>query len=234
MNNLSILLSFTVIFISAQYIIQIYKLRWTRASNIASPLNAVYGLLSGLFSLYGSYVFCCDDHIVMSLLAADISSFLEAPIPPQMSILLQIYFLSKIWESVDILLVALQGFPINLHFRVHHNTTPLLAWALLVYPTVGGVVFMLLNTTMHIFVYLYFGGLNNSFIFYMTRIFGHIQLIAGMILSGYSFYSSPVRDEAVVVGSCLPFLLYITYFILFQMEIHDDAKAAAKAAKKEK
>ncbi len=91
------------------------------------------------------------------------------------------------WEAVDIFLVGLQGFPKNLHLRVHHNTTPILAWALLKYPSVGGVIFMILNTFMHFFVYLYFGGLNSSFFFYATtRVMGHIQLIGGIIVASLS------------------------------------------------
>ena len=235
MTSVFFVLQFLACYGVVQWAIHHYGLKWAEASLISKWTNLLYGVASGVFCAATIEV-CVHDKAFMKMISSSeysISTLLSLDLPANLQPYFKLYFYSKIWEAVDIVLVSLQGFPINLHFRVHHNTTPLLAWALMEHPSVAGVVFMILNTCMHFFVYLYFGGCNGSFFFAMTRLFGHLQLIWGMILSCcYALFSGRAFSKEILVGSCLPFMLYCTYFILFQMEIGDEAKAAAKERKK--
>lgn len=233
------LLIFTAAFAAVQCYIEHFSLKWAHAVIIGKFVNIIYGCCSGIFCCVLIYTLLLDDTFLETLKSSSVLSALSIRVPVSLDIFFCIYYLSKMWESLDIILVSLQGFPINIHFRVHHNTTPLLAWALLTHKSVGGIVFMILNTLMHFFVYLYFGGCNGSFLFYATRIFGHVQLILGMLFAGGTavlYFKTPKESidemsQDVIIGSVLPFLLYAIYFILFQLEILDDAKAKLKAAK---
>jgi hypothetical protein len=235
MNTEQSLGVFSLSFAILQWCLYRCKLKWSYAAILSKWLNLLYGLSSGFFCAYAVYTLATDSNWTRLAQFTPVSKLVCAEAPSSMIHLLQIYYFSKIWEATDIFLVALQGFPINLHFRVHHNTTPILAWALLKYPTVGGVVFMILNTFMHLLIYLYFGGCNGSFMFYMTRIFGHVQLIGGIIVTAWAVYVAREQlDMKVMVGSLLPLVLYVTYFALFQLEIYDENKAKFKATKKSK
>lgn len=233
MQGLSSLVLFSVCFAVLQWTLESVKLKWSFATTVSKWANLCYGIASGIFCTSVMFTLVTDVKWQEYMLALSIDKILTADLPPMMSLFLTVYYYSKMWEAVDIVMVTLQGFPINLHFRVHHNTTPLLAWALLRYPSVSGVVFMILNTCMHFFVYLYFGGFNGSMMFFITRFFGHIQLLGGMLVSGCTILAAEDRMSAeVIVGSLLPLVLYITYFALFQLEIRDETKAKLKINKR--
>jgi hypothetical protein len=234
------LVLFTALFAPAQWFVSHYSLKWASASTVGRGLNLMYGTASGAFCVCLLLALAMDEEFIASLRSSGISTAVFGiSVPSSLNYFFQIYYFSKMWESTDIFMVALQGFSINLHFRVHHNTTPLLAWALLTQKSVGGIVFMALNTLMHFFVYLYFGGCSGSFMFYATRIIGHVQLLAGMLFAGGTAITSVklagaydgIDQQQVLIGSILPLFLYIIYFGLFQLEIYDDAKTKAKAAK---
>ena len=92
-----------------------------------------------------------------------------------------IYLYSKAWEFLDIIFVSLMGIQPNLHFIVHHTTTPCLAWLVWTYSSTSGTVFLLASVFMHIFLHAYCGGAKSNFVFQCTSICGHVQLVIGIL-----------------------------------------------------
>jgi hypothetical protein len=145
------------------------------------------------------------------------------PYKDQFENILFIYYLSKIWEYVDIILVSLMGHPIHIHFRFHHNTTIILAYFIYIYKSSSGLTFLILNTWLHFFVYLYHSQLfTNDFLWYMCRIFGYIQLIVGIICTTNVVFISERKNE--ILSEVIQLILYVMYFILFQIEIFGERK----------
>lgn len=126
------------------------------------------------------------------------------------------YFYSKVYEYLDIVFVALRGYPINTHFRFHHNTTLLLAYSLLVGRNRAGVWFMLSNVFMHFLLYPYLGGWAqwHSWI----RKMGHVQLVVGILVSAISLLErsrgADCGGSSILDLICL--VLYSSYMVLFR------------------
>jgi hypothetical protein len=121
------------------------------------------------------------------------------PLPPTPAInsVFTIYYYSKLYEFLDIIFVSLMGFPLHPHFQFHHCTTLSFAWTFLFYRSAHGGTFLLANVFMHILLYLYLSQdrtannlLHNKVVFYMIRVWGHAQLLIGMVMAWYSLEHS--------------------------------------------
>ncbi len=158
----------------------------------------------------------------------DIASWSICSSNTNFEFLFKVYFLSKIWEYLDIFIVSLTGYPINLHFRIHHNTTLLLAYCFLQKKSFDAVLFMMSNLLMHFLLYLHIGGWTSWRI--SIRIVGHLQLIVGLVSTLIAIYAR-LGGEACSGDSWhdgLIILLYVVYFVLFRKEIADEERKAVK------
>ena len=192
------MLTVAVILAALQLVLSKTGITWCEAASFSQWLNLIYAVCSGMFCIT-----CCAVLYSEEFWSVSGSPFWCAVLPAAMSPFFQIYYLSKIWEYIDIFLVMLMGYPINLHFRFHHNTTILLGWFIMWQRPASGLLFMILNTFQHFWVYLYFGNVRNGIVFGMTRIFGHVQLIAGIAVSALSIRSTlyaPVNEVIVTSG----------------------------------
>eukprot|EP00658_Telonema_sp_P-2_P020427 TRINITY_DN18079_c0_g1_i1.p1 TRINITY_DN18079_c0_g1~~TRINITY_DN18079_c0_g1_i1.p1 ORF type:complete len:284 (-),score=28.18 TRINITY_DN18079_c0_g1_i1:179-1030(-) len=71
----------------------------------------------------------------------------------------RVYLYSKLWENVDVILLALLPHTdaLSAQFLFHHSTTPILVFSTLLVRTRSLVPAMLANKLNHIVMYLYFG-----------------------------------------------------------------------------
>ena len=92
------------------------------------------------------------------------------PLSERIDVTLGIYFYSKAWEFLDIALVSLMGIQPNLHFMVHHVSTPCLAWLIWTFRSASGALFLQANVLMHIVLYAYFGGARSQLVLHFTRV----------------------------------------------------------------
>jgi hypothetical protein len=139
------------------------------------------------------------------------------------SSLLRVYFYSKLWELIDLVMCSLRGIPINAHFRVHHYTTPVFAFLGLVTRSSSSFVFMGLNLFMHVMVYAFHAGFQPNVLKRMIRFWQNVQLLGGSALAGVAllmrYAGSPCSYS--VFGDLIPPCLYMTYYVLFLKELRD-------------
>ncbi|CAF1333127.1 unnamed protein product [Adineta steineri] len=124
------------------------------------------------------------------------------------ALLWYIFYLSKLWEFIDVYLVILNKTPVLMHFRWHHQTTPSVVLAGLLgdvsyeYPTI------ISNTLLHTFMYPHFAGIWN--VHRVLVILGAWQLVVGL---GFSVYSLIVGCNGSLYAQIWGLLMYITYAI---------------------
>ena len=216
-------LSHVIIFEVAFILLQMW-LRWTKAKLPIAPAlakinNCCYACLSGMFCMFAVYALARENFYT------SIESLWCAMIPESVTPLFYLYFLSRYWESLDIVLVSLMGYPLNAHFVFHHNTTLFLMWSYLQHPTASALTFMIMNTFMHFWLYLYFAGLRNAIVFKITRIMGHLQLLGGIFCSFMALWTCPYASSTT---EYVQIVLLGIYFLLFQLEIIDDNQSHTK------
>ena len=215
--SLTFLVAETCFFIS-----MVPPLRWIRGKSprigkkLAQLNNCGYACASLLFVPWAGAV------LLPELMHGE-SWSTSLPERGQVDLIFGVYFYSKAWEFLDIILVSLMGIQPNLHFIVHHTTTPCLAWLVWTYRSASGAVFLLANVLMHIFLYAYFGGAKSNFVFQCTRICGHVQLVIGILGSTLALrqklaQGSSFLDGATAAEACLLFL-YLTYLALLRKEL---------------
>jgi hypothetical protein len=217
-TSVAFLVIFCLLFGIVQILLDQLGTRWEPAKKVASRLNICYAVASGLFCLYTLWV-VFDQGLLSSQ---------PAVLPDALTPLFYIYYMSKLWEVVDIVLVTLMGYPIHVHFRVHHNTTPLLGLILFHHRTYSGLVFMIANTCMHFWVYLYHGGVQNRTTFAFVRFLGHAQLLLGLVCGSWAMAAQLAQAPRVallltfnqlIVAEGIPLVLYAVYFALFRVEV---------------
>lgn len=74
----------------------------------------------------------------------------------------RIYHYSKFYEYIDILGVRSSGGMIDLHFAVHHLTTPYFTYFRVLQHSDGWQIVASLNALHHVFMYAYFGGIASA------------------------------------------------------------------------
>jgi hypothetical protein len=135
------------------------------------------------------------------------------------------YYISKFHEYSDVILILLapRKFPLHPHFRYHHLTTPFFAYYFLHYQCGHHAVFMVANLFMHAVVYFYFAGFRTRLLFWMCRVWGHVQLFLGIGVALYSFLGR-LANTGCSCGSIwsdlVPLGLYLMYFALYQYELY--------------
>ena len=201
----------------------------TFLATVGKTNNYFYSAASGLMFLAGT-VFLLPDILLHSLY------FSCGLISPRHEWLLELYFWSKLWEGLwDLSIVTLRGFPIHIHFRLHHYSTPIFAWLGLVTRSTHGAVFLLLNTFMHLMVYAFHGGFQPPWLKSAVRGFQWVQLGGGMLVSGVSYLQEDrcgVLPPYDVVHTVVPGGLYALYLVLFQFELRDERKMMTMKSKK--
>lgn len=130
--------------------------------------------------------------IVITILISILSQFTSPELLPPILAAVQrhdsflpryTYHLSKTYEYLDIILFVLNGGhtgkgDVDLHFVLHHLTTPYLGFFRFLNHYEGWRVFALLNATHHAFMYAFFGGAKQlHVVLQYTR---YIQLVVGM------------------------------------------------------
>lgn len=124
------------------------------------------------------------------------------------ALLWYIFYLSKLWEFLDIYFVILNKTPVLMHFRWHHQTTP----AVVLLGLLGDVSYewptIACNTLLHTFMYPHFAGIWN--VFPILLVLGAWQLIVGV---GFSIYGLVVGCNGALYAQVWGLLMYITYTI---------------------
>lgn len=138
------------------------------------------------------------------------------------------YFLSKLVEATDLVLVTLRGFPVSRHFQVHHYTTPLFAYVGWQSRSAHGATFCLLNLFMHAMVYTFHAGYQPALLLRALRLWQHVQLLGGTVLAVGACWQRAqgtpcTTDDAMGwLADALPPALYLTYYVLFQQELAEE------------
>ena len=118
------------------------------------------------------------------------------------------FYLSKLWEFLDIYFVILNKSPILFHFRWHHQTTP----SVVLFGLIGDIGYewatILSNLLMHIILYPHFAGIWNGGV--LLLIFGALQLCVGLSFSLYSLF---IGCSGSFYAQLWGLFMYITYTI---------------------
>jgi hypothetical protein len=132
--------------------------------------------------------------------------------PSQSGRLGKIYHLSKFYEAIDIYLFLLSGYIPNLHFAVHHATTPIITlFSVLERPRKWWIWPTIANLIHHTVMYTAFGGCK-SFQRYLVYT-GSVQLAIGLISSILYVYKTGVLTGVI------PICGYCVYAALYAMEV---------------
>ena len=120
------------------------------------------------------------------------------------------FYLSKLWEFIDIYLVILNKTPVLGHFRWHHQTTPAVVLIGLrndlsiEWPTIVS------NSFLHTFLYPHFAGFWS--VPRVLFVLGSLQLIIGLSASSYSIL---YHCDGSLVAKCFGLFIYSSYTIGF-------------------
>ena len=138
--SLTFLVAETCVFVS-----MVMPLRWIRGrcprigKKLAQLNNCGYACANLLFVAWAGSV------LLPELLHKE-SWSASLPQRGQVDMIFGVYFYSKAWEFLDIIFVSLMGIQPNLHFIVHHTTTPCLAWLVWTYRWGGFRKYSTLNS----------------------------------------------------------------------------------------
>ena len=117
-----------------------------------------------------------------------------------------LFYLSKLWEFIDVYLVIFNKTPVLPHFRWHHQTTP----SVVLLSLRGDVAYewptVLSNTLLHTFMYPHFAGLWNAG--RLLLFLGAFQLLMGL---GFSFHSLLVGCDGSLYAQLWGLSMYVTY-----------------------
>eukprot|EP01116_Phalansterium_solitarium_P013128 TRINITY_DN3013_c0_g1_i1.p1 TRINITY_DN3013_c0_g1~~TRINITY_DN3013_c0_g1_i1.p1 ORF type:complete len:291 (-),score=63.67 TRINITY_DN3013_c0_g1_i1:37-909(-) len=135
--------------------------------------------------------------------------------------LMGVFLLSKLWEFVDIVCVALMGVPLGWHFRIHHATTYSLVWTSLVAMAgFGAWPMFLANTLHHFFLYLYFGGI--QLFGAVLPVTGTLQLVLGLavgVLALWRRFAGGFDCTPSLAGEVYCFVMHAVFFVLWLHEL---------------
>jgi hypothetical protein len=124
------------------------------------------------------------------------------------ALLWYMFYLSKLWEFMDVYLVILNKTPVLMHFRWHHQTTP----SVVLVGLIGDVSYewptIVSNSLLHTFMYPHFAGVWNAYP--ILLILGAWQLVVGI---GFSTYALAAGCGGSSYAQIWGLLMYITYAI---------------------
>ena len=119
-----------------------------------------------------------------------------------------LFYLSKLWEFIDVYLVILNKTPVLGHFRWHHQTTP----SVVLLSLRGDIGYewatIVSNTLLHTFMYPHFAGLWNAG--RIMFVLGAWQLLVGL---GLSIYSLSVGCDGSFYAQAWGLLMYMSYLL---------------------
>ncbi|KAG6040324.1 hypothetical protein E4U41_000921 [Claviceps citrina] len=136
-----------------------------------------------------------------------------------------LYFSSKFYEYLDVLAVRASGGHIDLHFAIHHLTTPYLAcWRVMEYDD-GWRVMAALNMVHHVLMYASFGGL--AFCRTVLPVTGSTQLVVGLVGELWILWRKKMRmdEQQPLWPHWLSLCLLTVYFMLWLRDLSQRAKA---------
>ena len=120
------------------------------------------------------------------------------------------FYLSKLWEFIDIYLVILNKTPVLGHFRWHHQTTPAVVLISLRNDLSIEWLTIASNSLLHTFLYPHFAGFWS--VPRVLFVLGSLQLVVGLALSSYSIlYHCDGSSAAKWFG----LFIYLSYTIGF-------------------
>lgn len=142
---------------------------------------------------------------------------------PQDELARCLFHASKFYEYVDVLLVRASGAEIDLHFAVHHLTTPWLTFVRVVRHGDGGWrPFAALNAFHHVLMYAYFGGAD---IFRPALpVTGTAQLIAGLAAETWLIRTKFLSGEGLVWPNAFGLGLLSAYLVLHVRDLRIKAR----------
>jgi hypothetical protein len=183
--------------------------------------SAGYSLASAVWFVYGCV------YVVPVLLSTSFYCSILPP-SPEVDTFLFVYFLSKLVEVIDLVSVTARGYPVNLHFRVHHYTTPLFGYVGWMSRSAHGASFALANLLMHVMVYAFHSGFQPPQLKSCLRFWQHVQLSTGILLALAACWRrwNGLACTSVTGWSAdlIPPLLFATYYVLFQRELAEEAR----------
>jgi hypothetical protein len=124
------------------------------------------------------------------------------------ALLWYIFYLSKLWEFIDVYLVILNKTPVLMHFRWHHQTTPSVVLTSLLGDVSYEWPMIVSNSLLHTFMYPHFAGLWN--VRPVLLILGAWQLVVGI---GFGVYGLTVGCGGSFYAQIWGLLMYITYTV---------------------
>ncbi|KAG8422785.1 hypothetical protein J3459_010070 [Metarhizium acridum] len=150
-------------------------------------------------------------------------------VPQHEHVATRIYHLSKFYEYVDVLGVRAGGGEIELHFAVHHLTTPYLTYVRVLYYSQGWKVVAAPNAFHHVLMYAYFGGAGA--LRSVLPVTGTIQLLLGLGGEAWLLWKKRVGWEQPLWPHEFAISLFSIYFVLWLRELRQKASIKAKVAK---
>lgn len=231
----AISISWIPVSLSIEYVFLNHKdLVIPQARDIAHRLNFMYSIANMIAFIWLSHILFVQNIFLSPLYYVCHNLDVEEG-HSSLEYLYNIYYLSKIYEYLDIILYIVGGLGSpHIHFRIHHATTLSMAWVIATSRSSHGALFMLCNIFMHIFTSLYFSGatsgvnfFGNKYMMFILRFWGHIQLLVGIVTCSVAIYWRSNGYDGCAGTLDMDkwsLFLYSCYFLLYRKEISDGKK----------
>lgn len=141
----------------------------------------------------------------------------------------KLYHASKFYEYIDILGVRASGGAIDLHFAVHHLTTPYLTYVRVLHHSQGWRVVAALNAFHHVLMYAYFGGV--GFLRPVLPVTGTIQLLVGLGGEAWVLWKKRVGGDQLLWPHEFVLCLLSIYLVLWVRDLREKARLQSETTK---
>jgi hypothetical protein len=202
MTTLQSVCLWTGFFAISSYVLEYYMVKIRRKpfalGTVVKWNNTLVGVLNGIY--FTAFLM----HLLNIVRIADDEVFFK------------VYYLSKIYEFLDVVLVTLShnSYAVSPHFRFHHITTLSVAWASFYHVPVEAKILIYLpiltNVLHHFFMYLYFGGVQQFR--KLMPITGTVQLVTGLVCITAMLIEKRGFSETVYAETYI-LTMYITYML---------------------
>lgn len=150
------------------------------------------------------------------------------------------YYLSKLWEFLDIVFVTLMGGDVAWQFKFHHWTTLSVAWVSAHYGLGNVLATCFVNAFHHIGMYLFFAGVRQTKL--MLLFTGTLQLLLGIgcaVGSLYQRFSLKAPCAGSLEAEVYLLAIYFAYMLFWVQDLYvaftsAGPEAAPKNGKKAK
>jgi len=209
LTSFSFMVAATVVFVVTHAYIEYFRITFKGADMLCIYHNRWYGVLNWLWTGCLFYFYWTD---------YTSPSFDTMVCHPRkgLKFAFYLYYLSKLWEFLDVYLVLLKGGFENMHphFRFHHSTTLSATWCAL-YSNTYNFPVMTTNIVLHAIMYLRFGNIPivpESVFRLIFRFLGTLQLVLGLA-SGFAILLQRWKGTPCGTGGLVP-ELYMMWIIL--------------------